>query len=215
MEKVYRYVGWTLLVAAALVVALRAVALRWWQLPLQSVDAELAASVGPSLRGGDWVLLWRLTQPAKGDLVVCPDPDDPTNIVMGRIVAEGGDLVSIDGQSVTLNGAKPEIDYNCTEQTFSLTNPDNGQAVEIYCDMEDVGGKLHMRGHDGSERTRTRFEKRVEPGKIFLLSDNRVHPFDSRHYGTIERDKCKETVFFRLVSEAGFFDAENRLTFIR
>lgn len=215
MEKVYRYVGWTLLVTAALVVLLRTVAIRWWQLPLQSVDAELAASIGPSLQGGDWVLLWRLTQPSKGDLVMCPDPDDPTNVVIGRIAAEGGDLVSMDGQAVLLNGAKPEIEYNCTEQTFSLIDPDTVKQVEIFCDMEDIGDKLHMRGHAGSMNKKGRYEKRVEPGKIFLLSDNRVHPFDSRHFGTLNRDQCKETVFFRLVSNAGFFDQPNRLTFIR
>ena len=81
--------------------------------------------------------------------------------------------------------------------------------------MELIGDKLHMRGHDSSERLKARFERRVEPGKIFLLSDNRVHPFDSRHFGTLERSRCKETVFFRLVSNEGFFDQPNRLSFIR
>jgi signal peptidase I len=217
VEKVYRIAGWTVLVAAALVAILRIVAIRWWQVPSQSADPELAASIAPSLEGGDWVLSWRLTRPGKGDLVVCPDPDDPSNIVMGRIVGETGDKVSIDGQDVLLNGVKPSIEYNCTEQTFSLVDPDTTKEVQVFCDMEDIGDKLHMRAHNRLLRTTKarHFEKTVEPGRVFLLSDNRVHPFDSRHFGTVDRQSCKETVFFRLVSERGFFDHARRLNYIR
>lgn len=217
MEKIYRITGWTVLVVVALVVISRVVALRWWQLPSQAADPELAASLAPSLEGGDWVLLWRLTRPGKGDLVICPDPDDGSNIVIGRIVGETGDSISIDGQAVLLNGSKPPIEYNCTEQAFSLTDPDTTQEVKIFCDMEEIGEKLHMRGHNGLLKAHKarRFEKVVEPGKVFLLSDNRVHPFDSRHFGTVDRQSCSETVFFRLVSARGFFDHARRLSYIR
>lgn len=216
MEKVYRFVGWTALALLALIAVARLVALRWWQVPARGVDPELAASIAPSLDGGDWVLLWRLTRPGLGDLVVCPDPDDPTNVVIGRIAAEEGDLMSIDDQLVVINEMRPDIEYDCTDQAFSLADPDTTKDVEIYCDMEEIGEKLHMRGHNGSIKSKRRhFEKRVEPGKVFLLSDNRVHPFDSRHFGTLDRASCTETVFFRLVSEKGFLDHERRLTYIR
>lgn len=217
MDKVYRFTGWTVLVMVALTAILRIIALRWWELPSLSADPELAASLAPSLEGGDWVLLWRLTRPGKGDLVVCPDPDDPSNVVIGRIVAESGETISIDGQDVLLNGSKPGIEYNCTDQTFSVVDPDTTQSVDIFCDMEEVGDKLHRRGHNAHlEKNRSRrFEKTVEPGRVFLLSDNRVHPFDSRHFGTVDRQSCKETVFFRLVSSRGFFDHARRLTYIR
>jgi signal peptidase I len=216
VEKVYRIAGWTVLITAAVIVLLRLVALRWWQLPSQIADAELAASMAPSLEGGDWVLLWRLTRPGLGDLVVCPDPDDPSNIVVGRIAAEENDTISIDGQAVEINGVRPHIEYNCTEQTFSLIDPDTTKEFEVFCDMEEIGEKLHARGHNGNAKfTKRRYEKKVEPGKIFLLSDNRVQPFDSRHFGTVERSSCTETVFFRLVSERGFFDHKQRFSYIR
>ena len=208
--------AWFLLVVGALVAMLRIVAIRGWKLPSRAADPELVASIAPTLDGGDWVLSWRLTRPAKGDLVVCPDPDDPGNIVVGRIVADGGDTVSIDGQAVLINGTKPEIEYNCTEQTFSLVDPDTSAEMEVYCDMEEIAEKLHMRGHNSGYATKTaRLERRVEPGRVFLLSDNRVKPFDSRHFGTVDGQSCKETIFFRLVSEKGFFDVARRLTYIR
>jgi hypothetical protein len=82
--------------------------------------------------------------------------------------------------------------------------------------MEEIGEKLHMRGHHASlQEKKGRLERRVAPGSVFLLSDNRVKPFDSRHFGTVDRQSCKETIFFRLVSERGFFDAPRRLTYIR
>ncbi len=218
VQRVYRYLAWALLVAAAAVAVLRATALRWWQVPSGEPklgDPELAASIAPSLRGGDWILLWRLTRPGTGDLVLCPDPDDPSNVVIGRIVAEAHDEVVIHGQEVYVNGEQFDVEYNCTDRTFKVVDPDSLEEEEIYCDMEDVGGVLHKRGYGAEKRQRRKFTKQVESGKVFLLSDNRAHAFDSRHFGTVDRHSCQETIFFRLVSEKGFFDVEGRLQAIR
>jgi len=213
VQRLNRYLAWTALIAAALVGVLRATSLRWWQVPLN--DPELAASIAPSLAGGDWILLWNLTRPKLGDLVVCPDPDDPTNVVMGRIAAEAQSEVIINGQEVTINGAAPDIEYNCTERMFSVTDPDSLQEVELYCDMESLGGNLHMRGYGTTKKALRKYKKKVESGRIFLLSDNRLHPFDSRHFGTLDRHSCRERVFFRLVSKDGFFDAASRFSAVR
>ena len=55
----------------------------------------------------------------------------------------------------------------------------------------------------------------VPSGHVYLVSDNRQFPWDSREFGPVERTTCAETVFFRLVSKDGFFDVANRLTVIR
>lgn len=213
VDRVYRFLAWVLVVAALIVGVARGVALRWWQIP--TTDPELAASIGPSLRGGDWILLWNLTRPSLGSLVVCPDPDDPGNVVIGRIAAQAGQTVTIEGDGVKIDGQTFDIEYNCTEQTFRLTDPDSLQEVEVYCDMESVDGALHMRGYAPEKKNRRKYVKQVGAGHIFLLSDNRAYPFDSRHFGTLDRRSCKETVFFRLVSKDGFFDVPNRLTVVR
>lgn len=213
MQRFYRFLAWFVVVVGILVGVLRATAIRWWQVPTN--DPELAASLAPTLRAGDWVLLWRLTPSGLGDLVLCPDPDDATNVVVGRIVGESSAKITIHGQSVRVDDKELDIEYNCTERTFSIENPDNGQEEELNCDMENVGGVLHMRGYNNDRRQRAAFNKQVEPGRVFLVSDNRVHPFDSRHYGTLDRRTCTEMVFFRLVSKDGFFDVPNRLTKIR
>lgn len=213
MEKLLRFLVWLAIVLGAVVGILRATALRWWQVPAN--DPELSASLAPSLRGGDWVVLWRLTKPGVGSLVVCPDPDDPSAVVMGRVVANQGQTVSLLGSETKIDGATPHVEFNCSELKLTVINPDTLKPVELSCDMEEIGGRLHERAHGKPESTPRQFDKSVGPGQLFLLSDNRVHPFDSRHFGTVPADSCRESVVFRLMSDQGFFDVANRLDYIR
>ncbi len=213
MYKFYRFLAWSVIVLGAVIGILRATAIRWWKVPTN--DLELSASLAPTLRGGDWVLLWRLTKPGVGSLVVCPDPDDPQAVVMGRIVATPGHSVSLLGTDVKLDGQTPLIEYNCTDLKLTVVDPDTLAPVELSCDMEDIGGQLHARANGKPASTPRPFAKSVGPGEVFLLSDNRVHPFDSRHFGTLPLESCRESVVFRLISDAGFFDVANRLDYIR
>jgi type IV secretory pathway protease TraF len=75
-----------------------------------------------------------------------------------------------------------------------------------------MGGVKHMRLNT---RKTADFSTEVEPGFFFLLSDNRDMPYDSRNYGNVDKDTCKETPVFRLVSAAGMSDVESRFTFIQ
>lgn len=209
----FRFLLWTAIIVGSLVGILRLVAIRWWRIP--SDDPILEASIAPTLRGGDLVLLWRATQPGFGDLVVCPDPEDPSLMVIGRIVGEEGDRVVVEGSDFWVNDSRVETEHACAEQTFDVIDPDTGNEVELNCDIEAVGGVSHMRGRITDDRVKQRVEREVGEGRVFLLSDDRAYPYDSRHFGNAERKTCRESVFFRLVSRKGFFDVENRLTYIR
>jgi signal peptidase I len=213
VQKLLRFLVWLAIVLGAIIGILRTTAIRWWQVPAD--DPELGASLGPTLRGGDWVILWRLTKPNVGSLVVCPDPDDPTAVVMGRIAARGGQVVELQGPVVKVDGKVPIVEYNCTEREFTVINPDTLKPEELSCAMEDLGGTLHMRGMAKPSSTPRAFNKVVQGDDVFLVSDNRVHPFDSRHFGPMSASACRESVVFRLVSQDGFFDVANRLDYIR
>jgi hypothetical protein len=54
----------------------------------------------------------------------------------------------------------------------------------------------------------------VEAGQVFLVSDNRQLPYDSRDFGLVERATCKEMVFFRLFSAEGLKDVDHRFSLI-
>jgi signal peptidase I len=213
MGKLMRFLMWTVVVIAVVIGIARLVAIRWWRIPAD--DPVLATSVMPTLYGGDLVLLWRATAPHFGSLVVCADPEDPSRKVIGRIVGEANDKVSVEGDKLRVNGASADTESACG--TFTVNDPSTGAEVKQYCDIEAVGGEAHMRGSGGGSEalSQQQREYQVAEGKVFLLSDNRRYPFDSRHYGALDRGTCKEAVFFRIFSKDGFKDVDNRFTYIR
>lgn len=221
MRSFLRAVLWVAIVVAILVGAARATAIRWWRVP--DDDPYLTASIAPTLRGGDLVILWRLSAPSYGDLVLCPEPagveENSSNagrIVIGRIVGEGQDTVEIKRATVFVNGEALPTESGCNERTFSVDHPETENEVEQHCSLERVGSNLHMIGGLGPDLQPplNRELAEVNPGQVWLASDNRILPYDSRDYGPVDRDACTETVVFRLVSERGYFDSENRLTLI-
>ena len=214
MGKFFRLLVWVALLVGAIIGLARLTIIRWWRIPMD--DPFLEASIAPTLRGGDLVLLWRLTEPNFGALVVCPDPEDPARVVIGRIVGEAGDRVSIDGDRLEINDRSAHTETACSEAMFQVQDPNTGSVVEEPCNIEDLGGVGHMRGCAASAKDGPPPSTRdVGPGKTFLVSDNRRYPYDSRNYGSLDRASCKESIFFRLVSKNGFFDVKPRLTYIR
>ena len=213
MGKILRTVLWIAVFLGIVVGVLRAVAIRWWQVPLD--DPILEASLAPTLHGGDWVLLWRATAPRFGGLVVCPDPDNVGRFVVARILGEANDKVALDGDRVQINEHDALTESSCGDSTFTQRDPNSGSEVLQRCDLESVGGGVHMRGGGGDLPHPPASTRTVGAGNIFLVSDNRVFPYDSRIYGPIQRSLCKESIFFRVVSRRGFMDVPNRLTYIR
>lgn len=213
MRKLLRFVL-TLLILAGIIVGIgRAVAIRWWRIP--SDDPYLEASIAPTLRGGDLILLWRFSPPRFGDLVLCPEPKAPDREVIGRIAGVEQDSVEVQGHNVRINGRGIKTDGDCYEELFTVTDPQTGQEVEQRCDREALGSRLHFRGNLGPKDPPAEVKAVLGDGQVFLLSDNRLYPYDSRDYGPVERSSCKETVVFRLVGAGGFSDVRTRLSFIR
>ncbi len=212
MRKLVRFLLWTAIIVGAIIGVARYTAIRWWRVPEN--DPYLEASISPSLRGGDLIILWRLTAPSFGDLVLCPEPEAPERVVIGRIAGESNDKVRLEGGQVQTNRSVAPTERACGK--FLATNPSTGREIEQDCDIEVLGGRGHMRGRaiirDGQKPKL--IERKVKEDTVFLLSDNRQFPYDSRDFGFVERATCKETVVFRLVSKAGFNDEESRMVFI-
>ena len=213
MQKLLKFLLWTALIVGVLIGLLRATAIRWWRIP--EGDPYLEASIAPTLRGGDLVILWRATKPKFGDLVTCPEPKAPDRMVIGRIIGDPGDQVHIEGARVSVNGRAAETEHACHPRVFKVQHPSTGAEIEQFCDVEAVAGVSHMRGSPGGHGVPpSPVDQKVEAGKFFLVSDNRLLPYDSRDFGLVDVDSCKEMVAFRLVSAAGFMDAAARFTVI-
>jgi signal peptidase I len=210
-----RNLAWVLFFVGMLVGAARLTCLRWWQVPED--DPTLTTSLEPTIHAGDWLILWRLTPPGFGDLVMCPDPGEPGEIVVGRIAGEDGDLLEIDEDGgLKVNNSRALSERSCKRGRFEVSHPRTGAAVELRCDIEVLGGVHHQRGLKPPGGLRPMpLKVKVPSDQLYLVSDNRFYPFDSREYGPVPRESCSETVLFRLVSRLGFGDTESRLTFIQ
>lgn len=200
------------MLCAALIGLLRLTVIRWWQIP--TGDPYLEASLAPTLRGGDWIILWRATAPLEGNLVLCPEPKTPTRPVIGRIVAESNDHVELGARGLLVNQHAFETEGSCDK--FSVVDPATRKLVEQSCRREVVGSQTHARGELNPEfAVPAEAALDVPPGFVFLVSDNRQFPWDSREFGVVPRDTCRETVLFRVIGKNGFFDVANRFTLIR
>ncbi|HEX3776212.1 MAG TPA: signal peptidase I [Polyangiaceae bacterium] len=211
MRKLLRVLFWLAVIVGGLIGFLRATAIRWWQLPQN--DPYFEASVAPTLRGGDWVVLWRATRPKFGDLALCPEPKT-NRPVIARVAGEGGDHVSILGTALTVDRQPTQVEGVC--DPFTTRDPSNGSVIEQTCSREVLGGRTHSRGNSSNslpaDAKPDEFD--VPNGQFFLVSDNRALPWDSREFGPVDASLCAETVVFRLVSKDGFFDVANRLSLI-
>jgi signal peptidase I len=213
MRTLGRALLWIVGTLAVLIGLARAVAIRWWQIP--SDDAYLSTSLGPTLEGGDTILLWRLTKPDLGDLVMCPEPKHPDRIVVGRIAAEGGQTIRVEGTRVIVEGKNQPVESNCLEDKFVTSDPQTGISVEQHCQLEVMGGRTHPRGTASGPNVPLPVEATVPEEMVYLVSDNRQFPYDSRDYGPVDRALCSETVVFRLVGAKGFGDSATRFSATR
>ncbi|MEI9937212.1 MAG: signal peptidase I [Pseudomonadota bacterium] len=211
MSKFLRFLAWTLIIVGGMVGILRLTVIRWWHVPVG--DPYLEASLAPSMRGGDWVILWRGTAPTEGSLVLCPEPKGAGRYAIARIVGEQGDHIKVD-EGVLVNGRAFETESTC--DAFTVHDPSTGEETKQGCRTEVVGTRTHLRGEPSPTLAKpAEAEVDVPTAQVYLVSDNRQFPWDSREFGPVERSTCAETIVFRLVSKDGFFDVPNRLTLIR
>jgi len=213
MRAVGRWALWALISMLVTMGLARATSLRWWRVP--NDDPYLEASIAPTLRGGDLVLLWRLTPPELGALVVCPEPKHAERLTIGRMVGEERNQVLVEGSRITVAGRGFSSEGDCANSRFKVNSPQNGAEMELSCSMEAASGILHKRGNAPATNDVPKLDLTLEEGEVALVSDNRRFPYDSRDFGAVQRELCTETIFFRLVGADGFFDADARFQYIR
>ncbi len=208
-RKFVRFIVWTVIIVGSLAGLARAFLVRAWVVP--GDDPDFLASAAPTLEAGDVVLLWRLTAPRFGDLALCEDPETEGATVVGRLLAEGGDSITIRGARIELNGERSGTEFAC--DPFFVLDPATDQEIEIQCSIEALGGHKHPIGTTGGQKNvPPPVHEVLQEDEAYLVSDNRLYPHDSRVYGPVIRETCKESVVFRLVGGGGWRDTKRRLT---
>jgi len=216
MGSLLRFFIWVALFIGLVIGGLRLFLVRWLRLPEN--DPVFTTSLLPSLEAGDLIVVQRVAPPEFGDLVLCPEPNYPERYVIARVIGLPGDQLRIKDQKPMLRGKEFPFERICSPDTIRYPHPAMpSEEVVQQCYYEALAsqrvhktGQVH--GHKFSPEDRT-FQ--VPDGQFFLVSDNRLFPYDSRDYGVVPIESCQETVVLRLASRLGWTDADKRMTLIQ
>jgi signal peptidase I len=213
MEKLLRGLAWTAGILAVIGLLLRVLVFDVWTVPED--DPKLAASIAPTLRPGDVVVLLKHGETGAGALVRCVDPEDPAGFIAARIVGVPGDHLDVDGRHLNINGIAINGESACPKASYTIADPSSGEPVEIYCDRVRMGGGWHYQGYSKKARfAQPKSNVTVGEGMVYLLSDDRDFHDDSRDFGPVQRTTCKGPIVFRVWGKAGFFSDPQRFEYI-
>lgn len=172
-------------------------------------DQALTTSILPTLFPNDRILTARRSTPTGGMLARCASPEPGSEYVIGRVMGGPGDTITIDNGRVALNGKAIPTRHGCPP--VKVLHPISGEEVTLHCAAEETGSwTFHYL--ISLERPEGQRSAVVEPGKVFLVSDNRAIHHDSRDFGLIDVTTC-EHVVFRLWGDS-FVDTSRRFTLL-
>ena len=212
MGKLSRGLLWTAAIVGGSFLIGRALFFDVWTFP---DDRRFAASVAPSLRAQDLLVLVKGSAPTVGDLVRCVDPDDPNGFVVARVGGRVGDNIELEGATLRINGHNYDSESACPDRSVTLPNPSEGPNIEVACDKVSMGSGWHYRGH--TAKPRFGFDKvtaTVRPGMLYLVSDDRDWHDDSRDFGQVAVAACTHKIVFRLWGGMGMSADPLRFEFI-
>jgi signal peptidase I len=147
---------------------------------------------------------WRLPglrEPRRGDVVVFEVarqgggihpadryPNLPRDRFVKRIVGMPGDTIEVAGRAVEVNGVP--VDLRGTDESFA---DETGHLLRSKVEVLD--GRPHGVLEDPAASLRDFAPFRIEPGRYFMMGDNRDHSNDSRSWGTVRFEEFKGPAF--------------------
>ncbi len=183
-----------LLITALLVFAVRSSLADWNDVP--------TGSMRPTILEGDrvWVnklaydlkvpfTTWHLAEwsdPKRGDIVVFFSPHDGKRLVK-RVIGMPGDTIELRDNRLIVNGSP--IGYGPITEELLRDIPAQERAGCEFA-LEQLPGTLHaVAGQPARRAPRSVAPLQVPTGRYFMMGDNRDDSFDSRFWGTVERQQ--------------------------
>ena len=147
-----------------------------------------------------WSIAWR-ADPARGDVVIFPSPDDGRRLVK-RVVGIPGDTIEIRQGRLWVNGRQAEYGRVPNDWLPGLPEDDDEGYTVASETVEEVAHAIMTL----DSPMHSSFGPIVVPqGEYFMMGDNRDNSHDSRFFGTVSRDVIQG----RAVAVALSVDPEN------
>jgi signal peptidase I len=184
MEKKGRWIT-ELIVIVIIVLLIRAFVAQAYNIP--------SGSMKPTLLVGDFILVnklvYRFSEPQRGDIVVFKYPIDPNIDFIKRIIALPGEEVEVRNNQVFINGKPlPLIEVERGE--------DNGKRTVIYEEVLPEGIKHKVQFYEDFPFSKRDFGPVVvPPNHYFVMGDNRDNSEDSRYWGFLPRENIVGKAF--------------------
>jgi signal peptidase I len=210
MRTYLKFLLWTGGIVAAVGLVFYALVFDVWTVP--SDDPQHNVSIQPTLLDGDLVLVSRHGTPGWGNLVRCLDPQNPGRYVVARIVGQAGDDVELKSETLAVNRRAVSTVGNCDPARTTMKNPATQDDVELMCSRREFAG-LTLEFFRGTDQLEKDIKVKVEPNRVFLMSDNVHLHLDSRDYESVNPATCQHIVY-RLWGTTGAGDSKRRFTVI-
>jgi len=184
MEKKGRWLT-ELIVIVIIVLLIRAFVAQAYNIP--------SGSMKPTLLVGDFILVnklvYRFSEPKRGDIVVFKYPIDPNIDFIKRIVALPGEEVEVRNNQVFINGKPlPLIEVGRGEE--------NGVRKVIYQEVLPEDTKHNVQFYEDFPFSKRDFGPVVvPPNHYFVMGDNRDNSEDSRYWGFLPRENIVGKAF--------------------
>jgi signal peptidase I len=184
MEKKGRWIT-ELIVIVIIVLLIRAFVAQAYNIP--------SGSMKPTLLVGDFILVnklvYRFSEPQRGDIVVFKYPIDPNIDFIKRIIALPGEEVEVRNNQVFINGKPlPLIEVGRGEE--------NGLRKVIYEEVLPEGKKHKVQFYEDFPFSKRDFGPVVvPPNHYFVMGDNRDNSEDSRYWGFVTRENIVGKAF--------------------
>ncbi|MBN2344578.1 MAG: signal peptidase I [Deltaproteobacteria bacterium] len=154
-------------------------------------------SMIPNIIPGDIFLFRTVGLLGKGDIAVCRNPEDPSTLVVGRIIGVPGEKITLKGNHFLYD--QRMVHHNYTEPLIYFdTSTEEHMKYVVRAAEEKTGGVLYTVAFMDTSRGRNFHETIVPEHKFFLVGDNRNMAYDSRNFGFVPIDSCLGEAFFIL-----------------
>lgn len=163
--------SWVVVIACAIGIALfvRAFVAEPFEIPSESMMQTL--KVGDRLIGEK--ISYLVDNPSRGDIATFVDPENPSTILIKRVIGTPGDTIDIPGDgNLYLNGEKQDEAYTSNLPTNPLTQSSRLLKQPIT------------------------YPYTLKDNEYWMMGDNRTNSLDSRYFGPIYRDAFTSKSWF-------------------